>query len=143
METLADISIETGETGTEAIRGTFQDFLERYQSILSSAEGYLCDIVDTKAPQYGEAYRPWQDALHTLLRGAYLISKKNPLPDTELFLESLYIFSMGSGAQFLRDVCLCGGTQLPRDWIDKFREYINWLLFAFAMLSHPKQEAAC
>ena len=139
METMFNISTPPENLDSDSARRVFESFLTIYQPTLERVEDYLEEIIDTKAPVYGAAYEPWHDALKNLLRGAYLMSRKIPLPNKEDFLEALKMFSFESTILFLRDVCLSCHIKLMRDWEENFRSHINMLLFAFAKLQQTAQ----
>jgi len=139
MEKLFDTSVEGSKMDTS--HRVFESFIVAYQPILKTAEDYLEDIVERTAPAYAEAYKPWKDALHELLRGAYLISRKIPLPNKDRFVEALQMFSFDSTIKFLCDICKLCGIKLAKDWEEDFHEYINQLLFALASLNRQPQHS--
>lgn len=139
METLLDISPPRDDTDAEGARRTFEDFLTLYKPTLERVEDYLESIIEKEGSMYGVAYSPWQEAIHDLLRGVYLMSRKIPLPNKEDFTEALRMFSFESAIKFLRDVCLCCRIALKTNWEEKFREHINMLLFSLSILNRQQQ----
>jgi len=137
METLAETSLE--DSKTDAPHLAFTNFLVSYQPVLESAEEYLVSMIEKTAPTYAEAYKPWKDALHELLEGAYLISHKIELPDKDEFMNALKMFSFDSTIKFLRDICKICDIELKIDWEINFREHIDKLLFAIANLFREQQ----
>ena len=137
METLLDKVLEVKKMDTD--HRAFGQFIIKYQTILESAEDYLDGVIEKTAPAYAEAYKPWGNALHELLTGTYLISRKIPLPDVAAFMETLRMFSFDSTIKFLCDICKLCGIQLHENWEKEFREHIDKLLFAIANLSRQQQ----
>jgi hypothetical protein len=116
----------------------FEQFIIIYQPVLQNAEDYLEDIIEKTAPAYAEAYKPWKNAIHELIKGTFLISRKIPLPDKQVFMEALQMFSFDSAIQFLRDICKLCSIKLNMSWEKEFREHINQLLFAMANLNRQQ-----
>lgn len=130
METLTNIAGIT--TKNDNNRLVFEDFIINYQPTLKEAEAYLDDMIEKIDPAFAEAYIPWKKSLHELLKGAYLMAKKVPLPNKAKFMEALQIFSFESAVTFLADILISCHIKLERDWAEKFRKSINNLLFAIA-----------
>lgn len=140
MDECGEILPPSGETDTEGAYRTFEAFVDFYRPTLVVASEHLEGIVDNMPEKYAEAYRPWQHALNELLIGVYLVSRKIPLPNREVFEEALKVFTLESAVRFLRDLCLSCRIQMPRDWIDRFIRNIHMLLSSLSILN--QQQAA-
>ncbi len=112
----------------------FEDFLINYKPILMRVENYLEEVIEKIDPAFVRGYIPWKKALHELITGVYLITKKIPLPNKEDFMEALCLFSFDSSIKFLRDICNICQLQLKRNWEKEFREHIDKLLFEITTL---------
>lgn len=139
MEDLKVIIPPAGEDDTEGAQRVFEEFLTLYQPVLMRVEYYLEEVIEHAGVTYAEAYKPWQSALHDLFKGVYLTAKAVPLPDTEKFIDALRTFSFDSAIRFLSDICTSCRLKLPQDWVTKFREHINLLLFSLAILTRAQQ----
>jgi hypothetical protein len=130
----------TGEDDAEGARRVFEEFFSLYHPTLLRVEYYLEEVIDA-AGGYAQAYAPWQAALHNLVKGVYLTAKRIPLPDTQALTEALKIFTFESAILFLRDLCANCRIALTQDWPQRFREHINTLLFALAILQRQHAPA--
>lgn len=139
METISDI--HRTEVYTDIMCRVSEQFLTDYQPVLARVENYLEEVIEKTDSAYKEAYIPWKNALHELLTGLYLITKKIPLPNKETFLESLHMFSFESTITFLRDICGICQLQLKNGWRKEFREHINQLLFSISTLNQQQQHS--
>ena len=131
----------SGENDAEGAQRVFEEFLLLYEPTLVRIEEYLEQVIEQAGPAYATAYRPWRKALRDLMRGVYLTARKIPLPDPEAFIDAAKMFYFDSASQFLRDICINCRIALQRDWVERFREHINFLLFSAAILGY-RQEAA-
>lgn len=122
----------------ESAQRFFEEFFTKYQPVFTRAEVYLGNLIK-EAPDFAEAYRPWQNALRDLSRGVYFINRKIPMTNAKGFLEALKMFSLESVIHFLRDICLSCHMQLERDWAEKFREHMDMLFFSYLLLQRNKQ----
>lgn len=131
----------SGEDDTEGAVRVFEEFLTLYQPTLIRIEFYLEEVIEQAGPEYADAYRPWHTALHDLFKGVYLTAKKIPLPNKSRFIDALKTFNFESALQFLRDLCANCKIQLSEDWVARFREHINLLLFSISILNRTEQPA--
>ncbi len=139
MEEFNHITPPSGEDDIEGARRVFDEFLTLYQPVLIRVEHQLEKVIGDLDPAFAEAYRPWQVALHDLLRGAYLVAKKIPLPDLDGFMEALSMFSFESAIQFLRDICDSCRMVIEYDWVRRFREHVDMMLFSLAILNRSRE----
>lgn len=130
---------EGDKKGAERV---FQDFLVVYQPVLTNIEGYLAKVVEEINPIYVGAYEPWLSGLRDLIRGAYLVAKRIPMPDPESFIDALHMFSFDSAIEFLKDICACCRINLAHDWGENFRKHIDMLLFSTAILYRQQTSPA-
>lgn len=130
----------TGEDDFKGAQRVFEEFFTSYKDTLTALEKYLDKIMAKTEPVFAEAYKPWRDAVHDLLRGVHLLAKNIPLPDPESFLDALRTFSFEGAIQFLRDLCASCKIALQPNWADIFHKQIDTLLFAFAILSRKNQQ---
>jgi len=127
------------EDDTEGAMRVFDEFLTIYQPTLIRIEYYLEEIIEQAGPTYAEAYRPWHTALHNLFKGVYLVSRKIPLPNPTKFIDALKTFDFDSAVQFLYDLCANCKITLHENWVTRFKEHINLLLFSLSILSRKSQ----
>lgn len=139
MEDLKIIIPPKGEDDTEGAQRVFEQFLVIYQPVLIRVEYYLEEVIEQAGVNYAEAYKPWHVALHDLFKGVYLTAKNIPIPDKDRFIDALRTFSFDSAIQFLSDICISCKLRLPQDWVAKFREHINLLLFSLSILARNQQ----
>lgn len=137
METTLHTHKVSEKKGTE--HRTFEEFIVTYKPILTRVEEYLEEVIRKTDPTYAVGYMPWKNALHELMTGAYLISRKIPLPNKEDFMEALCLFSFDSAIKFLRDICNICQVQLKKNWEKEFRDHVNRLLFDFSTLYAQQQ----
>lgn len=128
-----------GENDTEGARRIFGEFITQYQPILIQIDNQLSKTISTLEPMYAEAYRPWKQALEQLMKGAYFISKKIPLPSTDSFLEALSMFSFEGAIAFLWDIAASCKVIITDEWVKRFRQYIDLMLFSLTIL-HKQQQ---
>ncbi len=138
METLFDIP-RVGEQ-TDTVHRVFEQFLIDYQPVLFCVENYLDEVIEKTDNAYKEAYVPWKNALHELLSGAYLIAKRNHLPNKDSFIEALCMFSFDGTITFLRDICSICQLQLKNGWRKEFQEHINQLIFSVSILNQQQHD---
>ncbi|MCE2926455.1 MAG: hypothetical protein LW823_02245 [Rickettsiales bacterium] len=125
------------EDDQEGAQRVFDQFLQLYQPTLVRVEYYLEEVIE-KAGDYSEAYKPWYQALHNLYKGVYLTAKKIPLNNKQRFIEALQTFSFDSALQFLEDLCANCRIALSQDWIAKFKQHVQLLLFAFSIMNRNR-----
>lgn len=126
--------------GRHDIKGaqrTFEEFGILYRNDLTRIEAHLDRIIESAPTVFAEGYKPWRNALHDLLAGTYMMARNIPLPNVEGFMEALRMFSFDSSIHFLRDLCISCHIDVRTDWAKRFREHIDMLLFAFAVLHRP------
>jgi hypothetical protein len=140
MEQNYRIQPPKSEEDTEGARRVFEEFLILYEPTLVRIEDYLEQVIEQAGPTYATAYRPWHKALRELLRGVYLTARNIPLPDPEAFIDAVKMFYFDSAIQFLRDICVNCRVVLQRDWMERFREHINFLLFSAAILGYRQEQ---
>ena len=129
----------TGDDDYKGAKRVFEEFFEEYHDTLVSLEHHLDKITDETEAAYANAYKPWRNAVHELLRGVYLTVKNIPLPDTDAFLDALRMFSFEGAVHFLKDLCISCKMVLEMDWAEKFKKQIDTLLFAFSILNRTAQ----
>lgn len=139
MEDCLTIIPPAGEDDAEGAQRVFEEFLTLYQPTLIRIEYYLEEVIEQAGVTYAEAYRPWHSAMHDLFKGVYLTAKKVPLPDTDKFIDALRTFSFESAIQFLCDICINCKLQIAKDWVERFREHINLLLFSLSIINRVQQ----
>ena len=134
MGSTDDIIPPLGKDDVEGARRAFEAFSTLYRPALVTVEAHLDQLIEDMPPGFAAGYLPWRGALHDLVSGTYMLARKIPLPDTEGFMEALRLFSFESGIQFLRDLCLSCHIPLRPDWMQRFRQHIDVLLFAFTVM---------
>ena len=122
-----------GENNEESAQRVFQDFFAQYQPVFSNVEVYLGQIIK-EAPEYADAYRPWQTAIHRLSDGIAVTIESHQLPEDEEFMESLRMFSFDGAVNFLEDISSNCLLDLERNWAQHFHSHLNALLLAFNIL---------
>lgn len=125
----------------QSARNACVQFINEYHPILSTAESYLQNMIEQTEPTFAQAYKPWLKGLHDLCVGVYLLSKGIPLKNPQSLLEALKMFTFESTLQFLHDVCISCKLKLQGDWLRKFRQDIDNILFAAAVLSRGQEQA--
>ncbi len=140
MEDYLQIMPPTDGEDIEGAHRVFEEFLVLYQPALLSVERYLETVIEEIGPDYADAYRPWHKGLHDLFQGVYLMAKKIPLPDPEAFADALRMFSFDSAVRFLWDLCISCKLALQSDWVERFREHIDMLLFSLSILNRHQQQ---
>lgn len=128
-----------GEDDTEGARRIFGEFLTLYQPILLQIDNHLEKTISTLDPMFAEAYRPWQQALQQLLKNAHLVAKRIPLPSTNDLMEALSMFSFDGAIAFLRDIGISCKIIITDDWVKRFRQYIDLMLFSLTILLKQQQ----
>ena len=88
MEDYHLITPPEGEDDTAGARRVFGEFVVLYHPLLLRVEEQLDTVVDQLDPRYAEGYKPWQSALHELLKGAYLIARNIQPPNPRRFNEA-------------------------------------------------------
>lgn len=106
-----------------------------YESVVHVLDSHLQDMVDHLQPPFADAYKPWQEALKDLFDGVQSLARGQPLPHPDMFREALNMFSFDGALQFLSDLCLCLRLTAQGEWLKRFRDDINILLFSAAILS--------
>lgn len=124
----------------EGARRVFDDFFHLYHPTLVRLEYKLYNIIEETEPVYANAYRPWQKALHILVRGIYMLAKRIPLPDIEDFRDALRMFSFDGAIQFLDDLTMRCRLSLHPEWAEQFREHIKLLLFSLSIIYKQRQK---
>jgi|GEM_PF-1901741 len=130
----------SGNNDQEGAQRVFEEFFLLYHPTLTRLESKLYDIVEETEPTYAEAYKPWQKALHELVRGVYLCAKRISLPDINGFKDALRMFSFEGAVQFLNDLTMRCKMSFHPDWTELFREHIKLLLFSLSILIQNKQQ---
>ncbi|MBY0408239.1 MAG: hypothetical protein K2Q01_11150 [Rickettsiales bacterium] len=115
-----------------------KQFLDDYQPILVKIDDHLQKMIDKTLPTYAPAYQPWLKALRDICTGVFLMSKGIALPDPMGLVEALKMFTFESTLQLLNDLCDSCKLKLKAEWIRKFREDIDKVLFAAATLNQQQ-----
>jgi hypothetical protein len=126
-----------------------ETFVEVYQVTLIRIEQHLDDVIEEAGAQYAEGYKPWQQAVHDLVHGTFLLSKENVKPDKDTLSDALRVFSFESSVKFLDDLATSIGIRTERGWHERFRQHIHVLMSAMdimpkkrPLISAPSYEAA-
>lgn len=130
-----------GDLDTAGARRVFGEFVILYHPLLLQVEEQLDAVVDQLDPRFAEGYRPWQTALHDLLKGVYLVARNISLPNPKRFYEALMMFSLESAAEFIRNVCINSRLYISRQWAEQFHSNIKLLLFSLSILNRDIQQS--
>ncbi|MGE0754575.1 MAG: hypothetical protein AB7L92_05385 [Alphaproteobacteria bacterium] len=139
MEDYDLISPPEGVEDTAGARRVFGEFVIIYHPLLLRVEEQLDAMVDQVDPRFAQGYRPWQTALHDLLRGAFLIARNVQPPNPRRFYEALLMFSLPSAAEFIHNICMESRFPISRQWVEKFSSNIRMLAFALSILNRDYQ----
>ena len=131
----------TGVDDAEGAERVFNEFFTQYQPVFKNVEIYLGKIIK-EAPEYADAYRPWQNAIHHLSDGIALTIQNHQLPEDEEFAEALRMFSFDGAINFLEDISSNCRLNLERDWSQHFHDHLNALLLAFSILRKTPQRVS-
>lgn len=138
MQTYEYSSRNSPFTDRKSAKAACNEFLVEYQPILTKVDQHLQEMIENTQPVYAQAYKPWLKALRDICMGVFLMSKGIPLPDPQALVGALKTFSFESTLQLLHDLCISSKLSLKAEWIRKFREDIDTMLFAAAILNQPK-----
>lgn len=115
-------------------------FINEYHGLLSDVEAYLKNLIETTEPKFAQAYKPWLNSLHDMCVGVYLLAKGIPLKRPQSLIDALKMFTFESSLKFLEDACSICKIPLKKDWLQKFRQDINTVLFAVAVLNRGQSQ---
>jgi hypothetical protein len=135
METLDNNFPHHGDP--QSAKRMAETFVEVYQVTLVAIEQHLDDVIEEAGMHYADGYRPWQQAVHDLVHGTFLLSKAKVEPDKERLSEALRIFSFESSAHFLEEICRNIGLRTERGWHEHFRTHVQMLMSALDIM--PKR----
>lgn len=127
MDDVHIIAGDSEEAARQAKRMA-ESFVEVYQVTLVRIEQHLDDVVEEAGEAYAAGYKPWQQAVHDLVHGTFLLSKEEVKPDKEKLSDALRVFSFESSVNFLDDICKTVGIRTERGWDEKFRAHVHMLL---------------
>lgn len=105
-----------------------ETFVEVYQVTLVRIEQHLDEVIEEAGEEYADGYKPWQEALHNLVHGTFLLAREEAKPDTEQLSDALRVFSFEGSVRFLGDLCSSVGINTERGWQERFREHIHGLM---------------
>jgi len=117
------------------------EFINEYHPVLSTLETYLQNMIDKTEPTFAQAYKPRLKGLKDLCVGVYLMSKGIALQNPQSLLDALKMFTFESALQFLSDLSVNCKLALKADWVKKFRQDIDTMLFAAAILNRGHEQA--
>lgn len=114
-----------------------ETFVEVYQVTLIRIEQHLDDVIEEAGEQYAAGYKPWQQAIHDLVHGTFLLSKEVAKPDKDALSDALRVFSFESSVKFLDDMANVVGVKTTPGWHEKFRAHVHVLMSALDIM--PKK----
>jgi len=114
-----------------------ETFVEVYQVTLIRIEQHLDDVIEEAGEQYAAGYKPWQQAVHDLVHGTFLLSKETAKPDKDALSDALRVFSFESSVKFLDDVANSIGIKTTPGWHEKFRAHVHVRMSAMDIM--PKK----
>lgn len=130
------MELEIGSDAHNAKRMA-ETFVEVYQVTLIRIEQHLDDVIEEAGDQYAAGYKPWQQAIHDLVHGTFLLSKEVAKPDKDALSDALRVFSFESSVKFLDDMANAIGIRTTPGWHEKFRSHVHVLMSALDIM--PKR----
>jgi len=131
------IEFANNGNGDQSAKRMAETFVEVYQVTLIRIEQHLDDVIEEAGEQYAAGYKPWQQAVHDLVHGTFLLSKEVVKPDKEALGDALRVFSFESSVQFLDDMASSIGIRTERGWHEKFRAHVHMMISALDIM--PKK----
>ena len=137
MDEITPIEFAGSGNNAESAKRAAETFVEVYQVTLIRIEEHLDTVIEDAGAEYADGYKPWQEAVHNLVHGTFLLSKETAKPDEELLSDALRVFSFESSTEFLHDLCTILGIKTEDNWQEKFRGHVHNLLSSLDVI--PKK----